>query len=245
MTILYRSIFILPSIMNQFKRYLSELFFPESCMHCGEKTKIENNIALCFSCELQLEPAWEKEAQNKFLIDRFKGLVQLENAFVQYYFTLSGVSQSLIHEAKYNKQTNILKHYGYVMGKKLSVNTAFKTTPDLVVPIPNNWRKKLKIGYNQAAIYAQEIASGLEIKHETTILKKRHDSTSQTKRNKLQRFEHLSNLYYLKNSSKIKGKHILLVDDVVTSGATIETCTSLFIKAGAAKVSVLAFMLVK
>ena len=97
--------------------------------------------------------------------------------------------------------------------------------------------------YNQAEIYSSEIAKRLKIAHSTKILKKRHDGNSQTKRNKLQRLRHLTKMYY--TTQKVEGKHILLVDDVITSGATIETCAQLLIEAGASKISVLAFMLVK
>ena len=231
--------------MRKFITNLQELFFPEECLHCGAKTKAQNNIPLCFNCELQLESGWKRGFNNELLINRFKGIIDLEHTIIQYYFSLDGVSQSIIHEAKYKKQTYILKHYGFVMGSKIESNNLLFNYPDLIVPVPNNWIKKLTLGYNQAEIYSNEIAIRIGIDHSTKILKKRHDGKSQTKRNKLQRLKHLTYLYYITNKDKIVNKHILLVDDVITSGATVETCANLLLQAGAKKVSVLAFMLVK
>ena len=155
--------------MRKFKTDLEELFFPEECLHCGAKNAIKNNIPLCFNCELQLEPGWKKGRNNELLMNRFKGIIGLEHTIIQYYFSLDGVSQSIIHEAKYKKQTNILKHYGFVMGKKIEANDLLPNSPDLILPVPNNWMKKLILGYNQAEIYSHEIAKSLKIKHLSLI----------------------------------------------------------------------------
>lgn len=229
--------------MVKLLKHLEELVFPEECLHCKIKTSVQNNIPLCFNCELQLESAWSN--QDNLLKSRFKGVINVKYALTQFYFITNGVSQSIIHEAKYSGQTDILNHFAHVMAHKITKNNLLPDLPDLITPVPNNWMKRLKLGYNQAEIYSSSLAKTLDIEHSSRQLKKRHDRTSQTKRNKLQRFKHLSNLYYLKHPETIKGKHVLLVDDVITSGATIETCVNLLTNAGAEKVSILAFMLVK
>jgi ComF family protein len=248
-TLDYQEICNLPCFLNPLKmsinKGLLDLFFPEHCLHCGDKTVVDNNIPLCFKCELKLDTAYTDGLQNPLIINRFKGILPIHLGFSLFYYSKAGVSQSLIHEAKYRGQTKLFVHYGKILGNRIKEEIASESV-DLIVPIPNHWFKRIRIGYNQADIFAQALGKSLSMSVLDNALAKRFDLRSQTKRNKTQRLIHLQNLYRLgvsKNS--IKGKHVLLIDDVITSGATVETCANLLLKAGARKISIASFMVVK
>ena len=103
----------------------------------------------------------------------------------------------------------------------------------------------MKLGFNQSEVLANAFSKELSKTMYTNVLVKSYDSSTQTKLKKLDRLLHLKSLYSIKNQSSVKGKHVLIMDDVITSGATIETCANLLLDAGASKVSVGAFMLVR
>ena len=231
--------------MSIFKGLL-DLFFPSCCLHCNSKMTIQQKIPLCVSCEAKLESASKHGVKNQFLLNRFKGLIDFELCSAMYYFSKDGVSQSLIHEAKYKKQIYILEYYGKILADRVKLNEEFsENLPDLVIPIPNHWLKRMKLGFNQSEVLANAFSKELSKTMYTNVLVKSYDSSTQTKLKKLDRLLHLKSLYSIKNQSSVKGKHVLIMDDVITSGATIETCANLLLDAGASKVSVGAFMLVR
>lgn len=224
---------------------LLDLFFPEHCLHCGDKTVVNNTISLCFKCELKLDTAYTDGLQNPLIINRFKGILPLHLGFALFYYSKEGVSQSLIHEAKYRGHTKLFAHYGAVLGNRIKTEIE-RESVDLIISIPNHWFKRVRLGYNQADIFAQALGKSLSVPVLGTALAKRFDLRSQTKRNKTQRLIHLKNLYALgKSNAQVKNKHVLLIDDVITSGATVETCANLLLQAGAKTISIASFMVVK
>ena len=232
--------------MTQIKGLL-DLFFPEYCIHCNKKIRTVGKLPLCMSCEIQLDSAWRDGVKNVLLLNRFKGIMPLHYGFSMLYFTNNGVSQTLIHEAKYHGQTHIFSYYGKILGYKMKQEIhLFEDKPEIVIPVPNNWIKRLKLSYNQAAVFAVEIAKTLDVPMKENILRKARDRSSQTKRSKVERLHELQKMYSLTgNARQVQGRHVLLVDDVITSGATIEICCQLLLQAGVAKISVCSFMLVK
>jgi ComF family protein len=216
---------------------LTDLFFPEHCLHCQKKTISRNNLALCIDCEIQLESAFKEKGEQSEIVNKFKGIFPISQAFSMFYFAKEGVSQSLIHEAKYLKQLHVFEYYGKVLSWQLIVNEGFNADkPDYIIPVPNHWFKRLQLGYNQAEVFAKSIAKDLNIKVLTGILKKKYDSSTQARLAKLSRLNHVQNLFYIAdNKNQLAGKNILLVDDVITSGATIEVCAKLLLESGVKK----------
>jgi competence protein ComFC len=237
-------------LANKIQGYLSpvlEVFYPTLCIHCESKMYTKTVVSLCSSCEIQLESAFETQKINKSLEERTKGVVNLSFGFANYYFIEDGVSQSLMHEAKYRKHTFLLEHFGKVLGEKVVKTNFFEgETPDFIIPVPNHWFKRWRKGFNQAAVFGLAFGNVCKLRLENDALKKVSFTRSQTKKTLKQRLTTLSSAYDLgKNSHLIAGKHVLLVDDVITTGATIDVCTKLLLKAGASKVSVVAFMIVR
>ena len=232
--------------MKDYFKGVVDLFFPELCVHCNEKTSLENKISLCLRCELQLEDAFRLDFKNNYLLDKFKGLVKIEYGISQYYFAEEGVSQSLIHAAKYEGILPIFHYQAEVLSNKI-IDSGWPDhhSPDIMVVVPNHWKKKLRLGYNQAEEYAKILSRKLDIPLNHKILRKRKGNISQAKSDKLSRIQNLKSSYELMNRVDLKGKHVLLVDDVITTGATIEICAQLLKIAGAEKISICSFMVVK
>lgn len=231
--------------MKEYLKGVTDLFFPDLCVHCQEKTALENNIPLCLKCELQLEEAFSLDLKNDCLLDKFKGLVKLEYGICQYYFAEEGVSQSLIHAAKYQGILSIFhKQAESLSNKILDIGWPENKKPDIMVVVPNHWVKKLRLGYNQAEEYAKVLSKELSIPLKS-VLKKRRSNRSQAKSDKFNRLQNLKSRYSLASKMNLKDKHILLVDDVITTGATVEVCAQLLKDAGAMKISVCSFLVVK
>jgi len=171
---------------------------------------------------------------------KFKSLFSYEFLIGQFLFEKKGITQKVVHLAKYKSHTKLFTHFTKSFAKRYKhLFDNCQDKPTVVIPIPNHWIKKLKLGYNQTEFISEEVAKIWNIKHEKTLLKKKARFQSQTKKNRIDRRIELQNLYY--TNGTLNNEHVLLVDDVITSGATIETCAQTLIDAGARKVSVYCF----
>lgn len=221
-----------------------DLLFPKTCAITSEKIPSNNELPLSYAAEAKLTPVITDGKTCLDMEKKFKGLFKYEFLLSSYIFVENGVCQKLVHLAKYKGQKSIFTFYG----KQLAIEKKYclkNQGIDIIVPVPNHWMKRLNKGYNQASILSKTIAGKLGISHCSNGLKKKLDLSSQTRKNKLQRLDRLSNLYRINKPDKINNKHVLLVDDVVTSGATIETCAKHLYDSGASMVSVYSFAVVQ
>ena len=230
--------------MKDFFTSFLDLFFPSTCVYSGDKILFNRDLPISFSSEAQLVPSRNDDLINPELEQKFKGLFPYKYLLSSFIFSEGGVCQSLVHQAKYKGQTHIFEHYAGVISNEIKERFS-NSIPDVIIPVPNHWYKRFKKGFNQAEILSHGLSKGMKISHEPMGLRKRADFSSQTKNNKLNRLKRLKTLYKVKKSQSIHGKHVLLVDDVVTSGATIETCANHLLKAGAKQVSIYCFAVVK
>ncbi|MGV3538637.1 MAG: ComF family protein, partial [Rufibacter sp.] len=147
--------------------------------------------------------------------------------------------QRLLHQLKYRGQEEVGELLGRWLGSQLKVEEPFLAI-EVVVPIPLHKRKLQQRGYNQVAGFSKEIAQALDVPvAENALLKKKSVST-QTKKNRQARWEAMRELYAVKDASAVRGKHVLLIDDVITTGATLEACAQVLLKSGASTVSIAA-----
>jgi ComF family protein len=154
---------------------------------------------------------------------RFDGRVQLQAAASLFFFTAKSRTQHLIHQIKYHDKREAAIELGRILGKKLAISTTFKDI-DFIIPVPMHPTKQRWRGYNQAEMFAQGLSDAMQISVETTILRKVKMTVSQTKMNRTQRLENTQEVFELANPSLLRGKNILIVDDVMTTGATLESC---------------------
>lgn len=215
---------------------LLNIFFPEICYACSDVLS-DNEDEFCTSCRHQL-PVTDFHLQKDNLVEKvFFGRVKLEAATALFRFHKKGVVQNLIHNLKYKGRRKIGSTLGKWLGQSLSVEDRFKSV-QVVIPVPIHAKKLKERGFNQVAPFAKEIARKLNIRYSDDILVKTTSTTSQVFKKRFARWQDSDSVFSLQNSHEIEGKHILLVDDIVTTGATIEACAQVLQQADKVKISV-------
>ncbi len=201
------------------KDFLS-IIFPDCCYACNDVlTKGEN--VLCTYCLFHLPKTnFHLEPNNSFK-SRLLGKIPIKEAFAYYKFTKGGQVQKLVHAFKYKG----IKEIGEVLGTRYGLelyNAGIANNYDLVVPVPLHKSKLKKRGYNQAAVLAKALAKEMKIEYNENALEKTTSNQSQTTKSKFIRWKNVNEIYVATNV--VANKRVLLVDDVVTTGATFESC---------------------
>ena len=153
----------------------------------------------------------------------FWGKIKLEIALSAFTFVKKGKVQRLMHELKYEGNTRVGELMGIELGKEFD-KAEITDKVDVVVPVPLHKKKLKQRGYNQSEFIAIGVAKVLDCEMNTDLLQRKQHSESQTKKSKYERWENVGEAFTLTYANQYIGKHILLVDDVVTTGATLEAC---------------------
>ena len=175
------------------------------------------------------------EPENLFT-QRFWGRIPVQQASACFYFIKGGKTQKIIHELKYKRQYQIGVQWGSIYGKRLQANPEYAAI-DVIVPVPLHWKKEKIRGYNQAASIAQGLSTTLDIPVLPKALARNQFANSQTQKSKMARLNNVENAFSVVNAAQLEGKHILIVDDVMTSGATLEACALPILELKGTKVS--------
>jgi ComF family protein len=211
------------------------LFFPLSCMGCKEVLEKGEEL-LCTRCILDLPLLdYHRDPENA-LAKRLISVTLFQDAFALLRFQKHGIVQNLMHELKYNHHPEIGKKLGLVLGYRL-VQAGYKGKWDVIIPVPLHRHRKLERGYNQSAAFAQALANTLEAEMNESLLVRIKKTKTQTRKNKTERWENLENAFQVEQPGKVFGKRILLVDDVVTTGATLEACARILVRYGPLNIS--------
>ncbi|NBV11180.1 MAG: ComF family protein [Chitinophagia bacterium] len=210
--------------------------YPQICFGCGTD-QVEKAMPLCHKC-IQDLPFTDFFSINENPVEKiFWGRADIQNAGALLFFTKDSLVQTLITALKYhhNKKVGIL--FGKLMGEAIAVEEKFKQI-DLIIPIPISASKINSRGFNQSEVIAIGIQQIWHRPILNNVLIKRSWSNSQTKKNRKARLQQLPDLFYLQKPTSIEGKHILLVDDVLTSGATLEAAVASLMTGSPASVSI-------
>lgn len=212
------------------------LFFPVICLSCG-KSLFRNEDSICTHCLYHL-PRTDFHLNNDNPVAKiFWGRVQIEAATSFFTFSKRSNVQQLIHQLKYKGQKQVGVSIGNWYGHELRKSSVFPKV-DLIIPVPLHKKKLKKRGYNQSACFAEGLASGMHIPTDPGILFRSSSSETQTKKSRFFRWKNVEQLFYVKNEQLLRHKHVLLVDDVVTTGATLEACAQALLKVEGVKVSI-------
>ncbi|MES2809538.1 MAG: phosphoribosyltransferase family protein [Bacteroidota bacterium] len=198
------------------------LIFPNLCPACGEEL-VSNEEIICTDCRYNLpQTNFHLQADN-IVARQFWGKIKLEGAYALYYFTKGGKVQSLMHHFKYKGMHKIGNLAGDIAGAQLSKSETYAGV-DYIIPVPLHKSRLKERGYNQAACFAQGLATKLNGTVEENNLIRTRATTTQTHRSRFARFENMKEVFAVADAEKLKGKHILLVDDIITTGSTLEAC---------------------
>jgi len=213
-----------------------ELFFPSLCLTCGERL-ISQEKYLCFNCWHDLPVTnFHNNTDNK-VAQLFWGRVEIELATSFFSYKKGSKYQQLIHFIKYKG----LKELGFETGRKfgfsLNESESFRDV-DVIVPVPLHPKKEKKRGYNQSEWIAKGIADVLDKPVSGKNMFRRIHTSTQTRKNRFDRWQNVEGIFGIHSPEELKGKHILLIDDVITTGSTLEACVIQLLKIPETKVSV-------
>jgi ComF family protein len=210
-----------------FKELLNDfigLFYPNSCRACNGALSGTENL-ICTDCLFELPYVPEQHISTQKLLGKIN--VKSTTALVR--FTKDGRVQRLLHRLKYNNEPEIGHFLGQLLGRKLKKQGL---EIDLIIAVPMHPEKQKLRGYNQAHELAKGIAEIMEIEIENEVLYKGKNTISQTKKTRQDRNQSIGGVFGFENPTKVVYKNVLLVDDVLTTGATLEACGTLLLQAG-------------
>jgi ComF family protein len=212
------------------------LVFPDFCEVCGTSL-VRGERYICLLClyKMPLTRFWEKKDND--IEKLFWGKIKIERACALFYFRKGSDYRPLIHKLKYKGKYNI----GLRLGEELGVylrNSSLYQDITMLVPIPLHPAKERQRGYNQSAFIASGISNIMNLPVEKSALIRTKYTQTQTRKNAVERWENVQSVFGIRDKSGFDGEHILLIDDVITTGSTIETCASVILNNCSCKVSV-------
>ncbi|MCB0630043.1 MAG: phosphoribosyltransferase family protein [Saprospiraceae bacterium] len=202
--------------------HLLDLLYPRLCLACSTALPIGEEV-LCLFCRHKLPVTDYHLMKDNPFSERFWGRLPLHSGTSLYHFNKGGKVQHLIHELKYHHQPEIGRQLGKIHGRLLKDSPWFSGV-QLILPVPLHPRKQHKRGYNQSAQYAVGLAEGMEVPWSDHHLFRTNYTDTQTAKSRLERFDNVREVFALKQTATLENKHVLLVDDVITTGATLEAC---------------------
>lgn len=201
---------------------LANLFFPHTCEGCG--TDLTHPRALlCAACAGQLpETVFIREAGNP-VEQKFYGQLNIAAAGSAFFFTKQSLLQHLVKQLKYHGNREAGYYLGALLGHQLAQTNRFDTV-DAIIPLPLNWKKEKRRGYNQAAVIAEGIISVWPKPVLSKVLERKVFTETQTHKDRITRWQSMQGVFGVTQPMAINNKHLLLVDDIITTGATLEAC---------------------
>jgi ComF family protein len=212
------------------------LFFPEVCLSCSN-VLTNNEKIICTNCNFNLPLSNYTNLKNNTLETSFKGRITIKDATSLLLYYKKGIVQKLIHQLKYKNQQEIGTFFGNWLGNEIKKSNRFKNL-DYIIPVPLHKKRFQERGYNQLDYFGNALSQILEIPYETNLLKKVTNTKKQSKKNRFARMDKVETIFSLNNYKDFSGKHFLLIDDVITTGATIESCYTCLSKIENSEISI-------
>lgn len=215
---------------------LAGLLFPKSCLLCGKPLHQQEEI-LCTTCFYKLARTnFQREAENP-IIEIFSGRLPLVSATTFLFFSKGGGTQQLIHKLKYKGKKEIGVYLGKLFGNQLNDSELFNMI-DTIIPVPLHPKKEHKRGYNQSLMIVEGMAKSMKARVFPDVLYRKIYTSSQTKKSRYERWQNVKDTFEIKKGQRLEGKHVLLVDDVITTGATLEACGNKLLEIPGIKLSI-------
>lgn len=224
--------------MSSILECIIDLIAPRECCLCGRRLHTEEQI-LCTSCNISLPRThFSHHPYDNEMAKEFWKLIPIEKAAALFYYQSHAPASNIIYDLKYHNHPSI----GYHMGKMTAMEFCkdnFFDGIDIILPVPLSFKRKLKRGYNQSMEIAKGVNEITKIPIDEKLIKRTKFKSSQTHKNRWGRTENVKGLFRLIHPERAQGKHILIIDDICTTGATITSCAQELVKAGDIKISVL------
>lgn len=198
------------------------LFFPRYCLACsGPLLKGEDTV--CTGCISNLPKTNYHQQEENPIKDRLIGRLPVKHGWAFLKFRKHGTVQHLLHQLKYANHPEVGVKLGLVYGKELA-DAGFQSEFDLIVPVPLHISRKRQRGYNQSSKFAEGLGMAMHIAWDESISIRSKTTTTQTRKSKAERWENVKDVFAIDHGVTLHDKRVLLVDDVITTGATLESC---------------------
>jgi ComF family protein len=223
---------------------LLDLISPRLCVVCGERLAVTEET-LCSKCYLHLPRTdFGRDLYENVMAKLFWGQIPIERASALYYYESHAETARIIYELKYKNHPEIGEVIGRILATEV-MSSGFFDGIDGIVPVPLAKKRERQRGYNQSMEIARGVSEVTGLPILDKVVSRTYFKDSQTNKGRWARNENVEKVFELRDAEAIRGKHLLVIDDVVTTGATVIACSQQLVKAGDVKISVLALGLAK
>ncbi len=218
-----------------FDDFLS-LFFPQFCMGCSGPM-VRGEDILCTRCIAELPKTYYHKRKENPVLNRLAGRLPIRHGMAFLKFRKGGSVQHLLHQLKYNNRPEIGERLGKAYGLELA-QEGFGDEFDLIVPVPLHRSRLRHRGYNQSAHFAKGLSEAMHVAWNESISIRTEATATQTRKSRADRWENVRHVFSVSAGKEITQKRILLVDDVITTGATLEACGQHLLDCGCHSISI-------
>lgn len=212
------------------------LFYPRYCRGCYNSL-VKGEDLICTQCLLEMPRSYYHLQKENPFYQKFRGRLPVSHVMTLFKFVKESRVQQVLHALKYKQQPELGEMLGKVYGQDL-LEANFKNAFDLIIPVPLHTARRRIRGYNQSEEFGKGLSGILDLPCDDTCMTRKSMSETQTHKTKLSRWENVEKIFQVINPAPIAEKHVLLVDDVVTTGATLEACGQALIGAGCRQLSI-------
>ena len=227
--------------MNLRTSYLADfvnLLFPKLCQAC-KANLVGTEELICTPCLFNLPYTNFHTQPNNIVARQFWGKIDLQYAYALLYFEKGGKVQHLMHQFKYQGMQKIGNKLGDISGQQLLQNIQLQQI-DYIIPVPLHKSRLRERGYNQSANFAHGLATQLPARVEEHNLVRTVKTATQTHKTRFARFENMQQVFAVEHPERLQGKHVLLIDDIITTGSTLEACARELLKIDGLQLSIAA-----
>ncbi|HEY5510743.1 MAG TPA: ComF family protein [Prolixibacteraceae bacterium] len=212
------------------------LFYPRLCKGC-QTSLVRGEAVICLGCQADLPKTGFEKTPDNPVAQLFWGRAEIQLASAFCSFDKGGIMQRFLHQLKYKGSKEVGEKLGLLFGLDLIQNLPYQDI-ELLVPVPLHPKREHKRGYNQSAEIVKGMSDAMGKPFSTGNLTRNHYSDTQTNKSRFERWENVKELFSVRKPEQLEGKHLLLIDDVVTTGSTLEACANVLLKVPGTKVSI-------
>jgi ComF family protein len=216
-----------------------DLIFPRICAGCQQPLLL-NEEHICTNCRFELPKTNSHIEADRKLANKFAGKVNIEHSLAYLKFIKGGKVQKIMHDIKYGGNQELGELLGRMYGAELR-EKGYSEHFDLVLPVPLHKNRLIIREYNQSDCLSKGLAESLKIEWRNDVLKRGIETESQVSKSRLERYKNMQDVFFVENFEGLQSRKIVIVDDTLTTGATLESCVLALQDVGINKISILAF----
>ncbi len=229
--------------MRTILRAVYDLLFPQLCVVCGN-TLLRSEKCICSNCIVELPQTRNYMSDDNYTSQIFWGRVPFIRAASLFYYHKTSPFKQCLYKLKYQNRPDVGQYLGSMLGHELETK-GFMTDIDFLIPMPLHKRRLHERGYNQSLEICTGIHAICKIPINTQAIKRSKYTETQTHRSKQERLENVADAFSLSETTQLQNKHVLLIDDVITTGASVEACCTLLLQIPGIKISIASLAVTK